>query len=143
MNYKEKNKLADKLCGVGIMLIFVEICIGMVQTMCLNAMYDRATMKTISYAVGAAFLLVAIIIYVLAYKKSSTSKAIWATEFAALAFSLPFIVHVYAFAKLDIIRNVPVKYAWVPFLVYYIIKAIVIIVLANKNSTTRKAKKKK
>lgn len=143
MNYKEKNKLADKLCGVGIMLIFVEICISMIQTMCLNAMYGRTAMKIIGYAVGAVFLLVAIVLYVFAYKKNSSSKAVWATEFAVLAFTLPFIVYVYAFAKSDVIRSVPVKYAWAPFLVYYLIKAIVIVVLANKNSGAKKGRKKK
>ncbi|MBR4110139.1 MAG: hypothetical protein IKK43_00375 [Clostridia bacterium] len=140
MNYKEKNKLADKLCGVGIMLIFVEICISMIQTMCINAMYDRITMKTISCAVGAVFLLIAIVLYVFAYKKSSGSKAVWATEFVALAFTVPFIVHVYAFAKSDFIKSIPVRHVWIPFFVYYVGKAIYVIIKANKNSSSRKKK---
>ena len=140
MNYKEKNKLADKLCGVGIMLIFVEICISMIQSMCINAIYSRTTMQIVSYSVGGAFLLTAIVLYILAYKKSSGSKAVWATEFVALAFTIPFIVHVYAFAKSDFIKSIPVRHAWIPFLVYYIGKAIYVIIKANKNSNSRKKK---
>ena len=142
MNYTEKNKLADKLCGVGLMLIFVEICISMIQTMCVNAIYDRLTMKIISYAVGGAFLAVAIVLYILAYKKSSGSKAVWATEFAVLAFTVPFIVYVNAFSKSDFFRSIPVKYAWIPFVVYYVGKAIYVIIMANKNSNSNKRKKK-
>ena len=142
MNYTEKNKLADKLCGVGLMLIFVEICISMVQTMCINAMYDRATMKMVSYVAGGLLLVVAIVLYVMAYKKSSGSKAIWATEFAVLAFAVPFIVYVNAFSTSDILRSIPVKHAWIPFLVYYIGKAIYVVVMANKNSKANKRKKK-
>lgn len=142
MNYKEKNKLADKLCGVGIMLIFVEICISMIQTMCINAIYDRTTMQIISYSVGGAFLLAALIIYVLAYKKSSVSKAVWATEVVILAFTIPLIVYVYAFAKSDFMKSIPVRHAWIPFFVYYIAKATYIIIQANKNSKSKTKKKK-
>lgn len=142
MNYTEKNKLADKLCGVGLMLIFVEICISMIQTMCVNAIYDRPTMRIVSYAVGGAFLVAAIVLYVLSYKKSSGSKAVWATEFAVLAFTVPFIVYVNAFSKSDFLRSIPVRYAWVPFLAYYIGKAIYVIIMANKHSKSNKRKKK-
>lgn len=142
MNYTEKNKLADKLCGIGIMLIFVEICISMIEKMCIDVMYDRNVMGTIGYITGGAFLLIATILYVLAYKRSSISKTIWATEFAVLAFTVPFIVHVHVFSKSDILRKIPVQHAWIPFLVYYIGKAIYVIVVANKKSRSNKKKKK-
>lgn len=142
MNYKEKNKLADKLCGVGIMLIFVEICISMIQTMCINAMYDRSTMKAVGLGIGGAFLLLAVVLYVLAYKKKAVSKAVWATEFVILAFTVPFVIHIYAFAKSDFLKSIPVKYTWVPFLVYYVGKAIYLIIKANKNSVVKTKKKK-
>lgn len=141
MNYTERNKLADKLCGIGIMLIFVEICITMIKKMCVDAMYGRDAMGIIGYVVGGIFLLISVVLYVMAYKKSSASKAIWATEFVALAFTLPFIVHIYVFSKSDILRSIPVQHAWVPFFVYYIGKAIYVIVVANKKNTVKKRKK--
>ena len=105
-------------------------------------MYDRLGLKTIGYVSGGIFLAIAIALYVLAYKKSSVSKAVWATEFAALAFTLPFIVYYYVFSKSDFIRSIPVKHIWMPFLAYYIIKGIYVIIAANKNSNTKKRKKK-
>lgn len=140
MNYTEKNKLADKLCGIGIMLIFVEICISMIQTMCVNAMYDRVTMNVISYILGGVFLGVAIALYLLAYKKKATGKAVWASEFVVLAFAVPFIVYVNISAKLPILQNLPIRYAWLPFLAYYIGKAIYTIIKANKSSKSKKKK---
>lgn len=142
MNYTEKNKLADKLCGIGIMLIFVEICISMIEKMCVDVMYDREVMGTIGYVTGGVFLLIATVLYVLAYKKSSLSRTIWASEFAVLAFTVPFIVHVHVFSKSVILRSIPVQHAWIPFLVYYVAKAIYVIVAANKNSKSNKRKKK-
>lgn len=141
MNYTEKNKLADKLCGIGIMLIFVEICISMIKKMCIDAMYGRTTLGAIGYVVGGIFLIISIALYVIAYKKSSVSKAIWATEFVVLAFTLPFIVHIYVFSKSDILRSIPVQHAWIPFLVYYIGKSIYVIVVANKKNSVKKRKK--
>ncbi len=142
MNYTEKNKLADKLCGIGIMLIFVEICISMIEKMCVDVMYDRDIMRTIGYSVGGVFLLIAIVLYVLSYKKGSMSKAVWATEFAVLAFTVPFIVYVHVFSKSDFLQSIPVQHAWIPFLVYYIGKSIYVIVIANKKSKSNKRKKK-
>lgn len=141
MNYTEKNKLADKLCGIGIMLIFVEICISMIKKMCVDAMYARNVMGIIGYAVGGIFLLISVILYIMAYKKSSASKAVWATEVAVLAFTVPFMVHIYVFSKSDILRSIPVQHAWLPFLLYYIGKAIYVFVVANNKSKVKKRKK--
>lgn len=141
MNYTERNKLADKLCGIGIMLIFVEICISMIKKMCFDAMYARNTMGIIGCVAGGIFLVISVALYVMAYKKSSASKAVWATEFAALAFTLPFFVHICVFSKSDILRSIPVQHIWLPFLVYYIVKAIYVIIAANKKSSVKKRKK--
>lgn len=77
----------------------------------------------------------------MAYKKSSASKAVWATEVAVLAFTLPFMVHIYVFSKSDILRSIPVQHTWLPFLLYYIGKAIYVFVVANNKSKVKKRKK--
>lgn len=143
MNYKEKNQLADKLCGIGLMLIFAEICISIVQTMCLNFMFKEATMKAIIYGSGALLLAVAIFLYIKAYKKSDSPKAVLATEFAVLAFTLPFIFYIRAYSKglLNTLFGKSIEYVWVVFLAYYVIKMICVTVKAFNKNKTKKRKK--
>lgn len=128
MNYTEKNKLIDQLCGVGLMLIFVEILLAGIHETFTTVFSKNIPLYV--YSIGAVLLLIAIIIYICAYKKQSGVKAMYAIELTVIAFMCPFLVYLYMYARAPINQINP-KSFWILFLIYYAIKALYIIIKAK------------
>lgn len=140
MNYTEKNKLIDSLCGVGLMFLLVEIFYGIIDSAFTTFNYDYANVTMYTQIAGAVFLVIAIIVLINAYRKDNTSTAIYGIELTVLAISaamLPgtYLEFTYPLNKLNIVF----PYA---FLAYYVIKTIVVLVKARKNVNKSKGKKK-
>lgn len=140
MNYTDRNKLVDSLCGVGLMLVLVEVFYGIVDSAFTTFNYNYANVTTYTQLAGAIFMLIAIIVLIKAYKKDSSSTAIYGIELVVLAVSaaiLPgtYLDFAYPFNKLNIVFPVG-------FLAYYIIKAIVVVVKMRKKVNKSKGKKK-
>ena len=140
MNYTERNKLIDSLCGIGLMLVLVEIFYGIVDSAFTVFNYNYANVTTIVHVVGMVFLAVAIFVLVRAYKKDNGITAIYGLEFLVLAISaglLPasYLNFSYPFNKLN--KIFPIAFA-----VYYVIKFFVVIFKSRKKANKAKGKKK-
>ena len=140
MNYTERNKLIDALCGIGLMLVLVEIFYGIVDSAFTVFNYNYATVTTAVHAVGIVFLAVAIFVLVRAYKKDNGITAIYGLEFLVLAISaalLPasYLNFSYPFNKLN--KIFPIAFA-----VYYVVKFFVVIFKSRKKANKAKGKKK-
>ena len=140
MNYTERNKFIDSLCGVGLMLLLVEIFYGIVDMAYTAFNYDYNVVSVCIQSVGAIFLAIAIFVLVKAYKKDNTTTAVYGIELLFLAISaalLPgtYLSFTYPFNKLN--RIFPIA-----FLTYYIIKLLVIIIKTKRNVSKSKGKKK-
>ncbi len=140
MNYTERNKLIDSLCGVGLMLLLVEIIYGILESAFTVFNYNYANVTTYTYIAGAVFLLIGILVLILAYKKDDFTKALYGLELVVLAISAALIPGSYLsfpspFNKLNIVFPIA-------FLIYYIVKAVVVIVKANNKNKKSKGKKK-
>ena len=143
MNYTEKNKLLDKISVIGLMAILVEVFLYAIDRCFTGEISDwLLKMPTILNVVGVGFLVVAVVLYILAYKKSSTSKAIYATEFLVLAFICPFLTYWYTRSTAPL-RDIDPKTLWIVVLVYYIIRVIYTCVKAHMQSSSAQLKKKK
>lgn len=140
MNYTDKNKLIDSLCGVALMLLLVEVFYGIVDSAFTVYNYNFQNVTMWFNIFGGIFLLVSIILFVRAYKKESTLLSLYAVELLVLAISaalLPgtYLDFAFPFNKLNIVFPIA-------FLVYYIIKAIVVIIKAEKKYKKVKGNKK-
>lgn len=129
MNYTEKNRLIDRLCGVGLMLIFVEIFLAVAKDGFWSFKYILK-MPTILNVTGAIFLAIGICILIYAYKKGDGWKAGFGIEFIIIAFVSVILPHTYIDFPYPF--NLLNKIFPFAFLAYYIVKAIVVIVKANK-----------
>lgn len=129
MNYTEKNKLIDKLCGIGLMLIFVEIFLAVVKDGFWSFSYI-SKMPTILNVAGGIFLAIGIAILIYAYRKGNGWRAIYGIEFVVLAFVSVLLPHTYIdFPAPWNMLNKIFPYA---FLLYYVVKMIVVIIKAKK-----------
>lgn len=143
MNYTEKNKLLDKISVIGLMAILVEVFLYAVDSCFTGEISDwLLKMPNILDVTGVIFLLVSVVLYVIAFKKSSSSKIIYATEFLALAFICPFLTYWYTRSTAPL-NTISPKTLWVVVLVYYVIRVIWTIVSAYLNSSSKQLKKKK
>ena len=124
MNYTEKNKLLDKISVIGLMAILVEVFLYAVDKVYTGEIGTiLLKMPTILNVIGGAFLVVAVVLYVLAYKKSNSSKAVFATEFLILAFICPFLSHWYTASGAPL-KDISPKVLWIIVLVYYVIRIV-------------------
>ena len=132
MNYTERNRLIDRLCGVGLMLIFVELFLvfatdGLKGSL---GMLFVSKVPTILNILGAIFLLIGICVLIYSYKKENGWRAVYGIEFLALACVAVILPHAYIdfhapFNKLG-------KIFPFVFLAYYIGKIIYVVLKANK-----------
>lgn len=144
MNYTQREKLVDKLCGVGLMLILVEIVYQVIISAFTEFNYNLSNVTTWVYVASGIILAIAVGILVYAYLKKNGSKAVYGLETLVLAITavtMPgtYLTYSAPFNKLN-------KVYPILFLVYYIGKAIYIIIDANKlntKSSKKKAKKKR
>ncbi len=139
MNYTDRNKLVDSLCGVGLMLLLVLVFYGIVDSAFTVFNYNIADVTTYTQIAGAVFLLIGIIVLIKAYKKDNTTNALYGIELVVLAITAALLPGTYKdfiepFNKLN-------KVFPIAFSVYYVIKAIVIIVKMNRKLKKTKGKK--
>ena len=136
MNYSEKNKIIDSLCGIGLMLLLTEVFYGIVDN-AYTVYSHNINHVTIGIQIaGAVFLAVAIIIMIRAYKKDDGSLAVYGIEFLALAILAALLPGAYI--------SFPRPYSLLAkgfpfiFLAYYFVKLIVIVILAMKKTHSKK-----
>ena len=139
MNYTEKNKLIDSLCGIGLMFLLAELFYLIVDNS-YAVFYDYNVVGMWVQIVGAVFLAIAIFVLVKAYKKDNMTNAVYGIELLVLAISAALLPGSYLtfpepFNKLS-------KIFPIAFLIYYIVKFFVIVVKAKKGSNKPKGKKK-
>lgn len=143
MNYTEKNKLLDKISVIGLMAILVEVFLYAVDSCFTGEISDwLLKMPSILNVMGVIFLLVSVVLYVIAFKKSSSSKIVYGTEFLALSFICPFLTYWYTRSTAPLNKISP-KTLWVVVLVYYVIRVVWTVVNAYMNSSSKQLKKKK
>lgn len=140
MNYTEKNKLIDSLCGVGLMFLLIEIFYGIVDSAFTVFNHNFSTVTTWVHFFGAIFLAISIFVLIRAYKKDSGTTAVYGIEllvFAITAALLPgsYLEFSYPFNKLN-------KVFPIAFCVYYIIKLLVVVIKASQKANKSKGKKK-
>ena len=140
MIYTQREKLVDKLCGVGLMLILVEIVYQVIISAFTEFNYNLSNVTTWVYVASGVILAIAVGILVYAYLKKSTSKAVYGLETLVLAITavtMPgtYLTYPAPFNKLN-------KVYPILFLIYYIIKAAFIIDLNGINTNTKSSKKK-
>ena len=140
MNYTQREKLVDKLCGVGLMLILVEIVYQVIISAFTEFNYNLSNVTTWVYVASGVILAIAVGVLVYAYLKKSTSKAVYGLETLVLAITavtMPgtYLTYPAPFNKLN-------KVYPILFLIYYIIKAAFIIDLNGINTNTKSSKKK-
>lgn len=129
MNYTEKNRLIDRLCASALMLIFVEIFFAIAHSG-FNSFKWVLELPKILNITGFVFLIISIGLFIYAYLKENTWKAIYGIEFFVLAFMALILPHSYLNFKYPFNR---LHYIFpAVFLAYYIIKVIIIIVKAKK-----------
>lgn len=144
MNYTQREKLIDKLCGAGLMLILVEIYYQLINSAFTEFNYNLSTVTNWVYIAGGIVLAIATILLCYAYVKKKTGHAILGVELLFVAITtatLPGTYLEYAAPFNQLNKIYPIV-----FLIYYIAKAIYIAVNANKverKSSKKNAKKKK
>ena len=144
MNYTQREKLVDKLCGVGLMLILVEIVYQVIISAFTEFNYNLSNVTTWVYVASGVILAIAIGILIYAYLKKDGSKACYGLETLVLAITsvtMPgtYLTYTAPFNKLN-------KVYPILALVYYVGKAIYVLAFANKSNTKtskKKAKKKR
>lgn len=141
MNYTQKEKLVDKLCGAGLMLIFFEILYQVVNSSYTEFNYEIAEVTKWVYIGGGAILALAIGLLIYAYLKKSGSKACYGLELLVFAFTFALLPGCYLefTAPFNDLRIVfPIF-----FFIYYIGKAIYIFKNSNKTINKKGDKNKK
>jgi len=143
MNYTEKNNLLDKISVIGLMAILVEVFLYAVDSAYTAVISNWLTkVPLILNIIGVVFLGVAITLFIFAYKKSNSSKVIYAIEFLALAFLCPFLNHWYNMPG-EPLKSINPRVLWIIVLVYYVIRVIYTCVKAYMNSSDMQMKKKR
>lgn len=143
MNYTERNKLLDKISVIVLMAIIIEVFLYVVDLVYTQYMADwLLKVPGIINGIGIVFLVISVVLYILAYKKSSSSKAICATEVLVWAFLCPFLNYWYLHSKAPL-NQVSKKVLWIIVLVYYVVRIICAWVYAYMHSSAKQLKKKK
>lgn len=145
MNYTERNKLLDKISVIGLMAILVEVFLYAIDCCFKGEISDwlfLLKMPMILNIAGSIFLVISIILYVWAYRKASSNKVVYATEFLVLAFLCPFLTYWYMRPG-EPLNKINPKTLWVVVLVYYICRVIYTCVKAYLTSNHQQLKKKK
>ncbi len=96
MNYAEKNKLLDRISVIALMCIFVELFLYGAHYSYGEGMTITSNGTNVPYVMnvfGGVFLCISIVLFVLAFKKSTKKYLLFAIEFLVLAFMCPFITY--------------------------------------------------
>lgn len=139
MNYTEKTKLVDKLCGAGLMALLIEVFYGLTDSAFTVFNYNLQSVKNVIYILGGIILAISVIILIIAYKKEKGSMAIYGVELLVLAITVALLPGTYLSFQAP--YNKLNKVFPIAFLVYYIVKAIVVLtkyVPQNKTKSKRR-----
>jgi hypothetical protein len=129
MNYTEKNRLIDRLCASALMLIFIEIFFAVVHSGFNDFNWVLELPKILNF-VGFGYILISIGLFIYAYLKENTWKAIYGVEFLVLAFMTLLLPHSYLEFRFPF--NTLQRVFPIAFLLYYLVKVIVITVKARR-----------
>lgn len=129
MNYTERTKLVDGLCGAIVMLLLIEGFYGLSDSAFTVFNYNINTVSNVIYAIGGVILAVALFILIKAYREENGKLGLYGGELLVLSISaglLPgtYISYPFPFNKLNVIFPLV-------FGVYYIAKALY--VLSRRN----------
>ena len=141
MNYTQREKLVDRICGAVLMLICFEIYCQIVHSSYTEFNYNLANVTKWIYIVGGIILAIAVFLLVYSYLKKDGNKGLYGVELLALSMisaTLPgtYLDYPAPFNKLNKIY---------PFiiLIYYIFKIAYIVYDVKKvNNAPKKSKKK-
>ena len=137
MNYTEKTKLVDKLCGAGLMALLIEVFYGLTDSAFTVFNYNLQSVKNVIYILGGIILAISVIILIIAYKKEKGSMAIYGVELLVLAITVAILPGTYLSFQAP--YNKLNKVFPIAFLVYYIVKTIVVLTkYVPKNKTKSK-----
>ena len=143
MNHTQKEKLTNDLCGVALMLFFVEIAYQVVNSSYTEFNFNLNNVTMWCYICGGAILLIAIGLLIYAYLKKNGNKACYGLELMVFAFTVALLpgCYLYFTRPYTELKNV---FPWV-FFAYYIGKATYVIMHRNDvvNSHNKNTKKKK
>ena len=134
MNYTERNRLKDKLASVGLMAIFVlaflEVAIECLKgNMGMSLVSKMPNFLNIS---SGLILLVGIICMIFAYKKGNYWRAGFGIELVVLSFATLLIMHSYVDLPVPLNQIKWGTIIIIGFSIYYVAKAIYVIIKANK-----------
>ena len=85
MNYRERTKLIDGLCGTFLMALLVEAFYGLVDYAFTIYHYSIASVTNIIYVIAGIMLIASIGILIAAYKKDNGAMGCYGAELMALA----------------------------------------------------------
>lgn len=137
MNYTQKEKFIDRLCGAVLMLIFIEILYAIVEY-AYNSNFNYKDVEMWIYIGGGILLVGGSVLLAYAYMKKNGSKACYGAELVAMAFSLALLPGCYVFFP-EPISKLKMIFPYL-FLAYYIGKTIYII--KHRNDVTKSMKKR-
>lgn len=143
MNHTQKEKLTNDLCGVALMLFFVEIVYQVVHSSYTEFNFNLNNVTKWCYICGGILLMIAIGLLIYAYLKKKGSKACYGIELLVLAITIALLPGCYLYFSrpyTEMRKVFPIL-----FLIYYIGKAIYVIRHRNDvvSSNHKNAKKKK
>lgn len=138
MNYTQREKFIDRLCGAGLMLICYEIYYQIIASL-YDSPYINATMWT--YISGGVILAIALAVLIYAYLKKDGYKGVYGIETLVLAITAATLPGTYLTYQAPF-NSLNKVYPWVA-LIYFVGKAIYIVIDANKKANVGKKKAKK
>lgn len=141
MNYTQREKLVDKLCGAALMLICFEIYYQAVASAYMDFNYSFGNVTNGVYITGGVILAIAIAVLIYAYLKKDGYKGVYGIETLVLAITAVTLPGTYLtyHAPFNLLNKI---YPWVA-LVYFVGKAVYIVLDANKKANVGKKKAKK
>lgn len=95
MNYRERTKLVDGLCGAFLMALLAEAFYGLADYAFTVYHYSISSVTNIVYIIAGIMLAVSLVVLVLAYKKDNGTMGAYGAELLALAITATIIPGTY------------------------------------------------
>lgn len=137
MNYTQKEKFIDKLCGAALMLILIEVLYAIVEY-AYNSNFNYNDVAMWTYIGGAILLVGGALVLTYAYIKKSEGKACYGVELIAMAFTIAMLPGCYVFFP-EPISKLKILFPYL-FFAYYIGKTVYII--KHRNDAIKSMKKR-
>ena len=131
MNYRERTKLVDGLCGAFLMALLAEAFYGLADYAFTVYHYSISSVTNIVYIISGIMLAVSLVVLMLAYKKDNGTMGAYGAELLALAITATIIPGTYVslpspFNKFNVVFPLA-------FGIYYVGKCMKL--LLNKNNS--------